>query len=78
MLFAIALSILALGLVCWLLFTLTVYALPVFAGVLAGMFAHQTSAGPVGSVLVGLFAGAMALLLSQVLFAWRDPPCSGR
>lgn len=63
------LSVAGIGLICWMLFNLAVYALPFFAGVSAGMFAHQTGSGPMGAILVGVAAGAVTLVLGQVLFA---------
>ncbi len=59
---AILASIAAIGLLCWLLFTLAVFALPAFVGVTAGAWAHGTGAGIPGAVLVG--AGAAALTLT--------------
>ncbi len=46
----IVLNLAGLGVFCWLLFTLAVYALPSFAGVTAGLYANQTGAGPLGAV----------------------------
>lgn len=63
------LSIAGLGFICWVLFNLAVYALPFFAGVSAGMFAYDTGAGPIGAIVVGLVAGAVTLVVGQVLFA---------
>jgi hypothetical protein len=42
------------GLMCWLIFTLTVYALPFFVGLTAGMAALHNGAGILGALLVGL------------------------
>jgi len=66
---AIAAALAALLLMCWLLFTLAVHALPFFVAVSAGMFAYHTGAGPAGAALVGLLAGIAALVLGQTLFA---------
>lgn len=63
------LSVAGIGLICWLLFNLAIYALPFFAGVSAGMFAYHTGYGPIGTVLVGFAAGAVTLVLGQILFA---------
>lgn len=63
------LSLAGLGFVCWLLFNLAVYALPFFAGVSAGMAALDAGAGPIGAIIVGLIAGAVTLVVGQVLFA---------
>jgi hypothetical protein len=71
---AIAAAFAALLMMCWVLFTLAVYALPFFVAVSAGMFAYQTGAGAVGAALVGLLAGIAALLLGQTLFAHLRSP----
>ncbi len=52
-------SIAAIGALCWLLFTLAVFALPFFAGVSAGTWAYQTGAGWLGAIIVGLIAAAL-------------------
>jgi hypothetical protein len=57
------------GTLCWLLFNLTVYAVPTFAGVSLGFFAHQTGAGPISAAVIGLAAGVITLVMAQRLFA---------
>jgi hypothetical protein len=71
---AIAAALAALLLMCWVLFTLAVYALPFFAAVSAGMLAYQTGSGAVGAVVVGFFAGCTTLLLGQKLFTVTRSP----
>lgn len=66
-------SIPAIGALCWLLFTLAVFALPFFAGVSAGTWAFQTGAGWVGAILVGLAAAALTLGVGQFLLAFVRP-----
>lgn len=56
---------------CWLLFTLAVFALPFFAGASAGTWAYQTGAGWLGAIIVGL--GAAALTLGLFLLAFIRP-----
>ena len=58
----------AFALIAWLIFNLSVYALPFFIGVSAASFAHQTGAGPVGSATVGLIAGTMTFGVGQAAF----------
>ena len=53
------LSVVGLGFLCWLLFSLAVYALPFFVAV---------------TIAVALFAGAVALILGQVAFATIRSP----
>jgi hypothetical protein len=69
MFLAVALTILGLGFLCWILFSLAVYALPFFAAVTAGVWAYGTGAGVIGAVAVGLVAGVATLVAGQVLFA---------
>lgn len=65
---AAALTILGLGFICWLLFSLAVYALPFFAAVTAGMWAYGTGAGVLGAFAVGLVAGVATFVGGQILF----------
>ena len=73
MLIAIIGSIAAIGVLCWLLFTLAIYASPAFGGVAAGMWAYQTGAGLPGSVLVGLVAAGLVFCLAQFLIFLARP-----
>ena len=74
----IVLSFGGLGFLCWLLFTLAVYALPFVAGVTVGLAAYQTGSGPIGAILVCLIVGALTLVAGQIVSAAvRSPrPCS--
>jgi hypothetical protein len=58
---AILASLAAIGLLCWLLFTLAVFALPAFVGVTVGAWAHGTGAGIPGAVLVGAVDATITL-----------------
>lgn len=66
-------SLAAIGLLCWLLFTLAVFALPVFVGVTAGAWAHGTGAGIPGTVLVGAVAAALTLATGHLLITFVRP-----
>jgi hypothetical protein len=66
---AIILSVAGLGFLCWLAFNLAVHALPFFAGVAAGLFAYHTGAGPIGTIALGLIAGAATLVIGRFIFA---------
>jgi hypothetical protein len=66
---AIILSVAGLGFLCWLAFNLAVHALPFFAGVAAGLLAYHTGAGPIGTIALGLIAGAATLVIGQFIFA---------
>jgi hypothetical protein len=67
------LSIFGIGLFCWLIFTLAVYALPFFVGLTAGMAAFHGGAGVIGALLVGIVAGALTLGVGQIAFAVARP-----
>jgi len=73
MFIGILFSIAAIGVLCWLLFTLAVFALPVFAGATAGAWAYQTGAGWPGSIIIGLVAAALTLGIGQFLLAFVRP-----
>lgn len=66
-------SIAAIGALCWLLFTLAVFALPVFAGATAGAWGYQTGAGGTGGIIVGLVAAALTLGIGQFMLAFVRP-----
>lgn len=71
--FAILASLAAIGLLCWLLFTLAVFALPAFVGVTAGAWAHRTGAGIPGAILVGAVAAALTLAAGHLLITFVRP-----
>lgn len=70
----ILLNIAGLGLLCWAMFRLAVYALPFFVGMTAGLYAFQTGAGPLGAIIVGIILGAFALVVGQHAFAVARSP----
>ena len=57
------------GLFCWLIFSLAVYALPFFAGLTVFMLALRGGAGILGAPLVGIAAGGITLAFGQMAFA---------
>ena len=63
------LSVLGLGLLCWALFTLAVYALPFFVAASAGLYLYEAEAGLLAAVAAAFFAGAATLLAGQIAFA---------
>ena len=67
------LSMFGIGLFCWLIFTLAVYALPFFIGLMAGMAAFHSGAGVIGALLAGVIAGALTLIIGQIAFAVVRP-----
>lgn len=70
----ILLSIVGLGFLCWVLFTLAVYALPFFVAVTAGMYVHHSGTGPIGAIVVGVLAGILTLIAGQVIFSTVRSP----
>ena len=58
---------------CWLVFTLAVYALPFLAGLTAGGWALETGAGWPGAIAIGVVAGGLTLGLGQVLLGVVRP-----
>jgi len=65
----IILSVFAIAFFCWLLFTLAVYALPFYAGLMAALVAYHHGYGALGSGLIAIVVGAGVLALGQFLFA---------
>jgi hypothetical protein len=67
------LNMFGIGLFCWLIFTLVVYALPFFVGLTAGSAAFDGGAVVIGALLVSIVAGALALAIGQIAFAVVGP-----
>lgn len=63
------LNTVGIGLFCWLIFTLAVYALPFFVAINAGMLAFHSGAGVPGMLIVAIVAGGMTLAIAQIAFA---------
>jgi len=63
----IPLGLAAIALFCWLLFTLAVFALPLFAAISAGTWAYHTGAGWLGAIVVCLIAGGVTFGIGEVL-----------
>lgn len=62
-------NIAGIGIFCWLIFTLAVYALPFFVAINAGIWAFHSGAGMLGTPLLAVAAGGMSLALSRIAFA---------
>ncbi|WEX85784.1 hypothetical protein PZN02_002017 [Sinorhizobium garamanticum] len=67
---AIIASFAAIGVMCWLLFNLAVFALPLFAGITAGTWAYQSGAGWPGGIIVGIVAAGLTLVVGQLPLAF--------
>jgi hypothetical protein len=70
----ILLNIVGLGVLCWALFTLAIYAFPFFVGLTAGIYAFQAGTGPFGVIVVGFVAGGSALVLGRCAFSVARGP----
>lgn len=70
---AILISLAGIAALCWLLFNLAVFALPFFAGIAAGTWAHDTGAGIPGAIIVGAIAAALTFGLFQLLLLVARP-----
>lgn len=69
----IFLCIAAIGILCWLLFTLAIFALALFVGVSAGTWAFNAGAGWLGAILVGSLAAGLTLGVGQILLGVIRP-----
>ena len=63
------LSILGLGLMVYVLFAVAIYALPFFVALTVGMHLYETDAGVITAIVVAMFAGAITLVVGQIVFA---------
>ena len=70
---AILATLASIGALCWLLFTLAVYALPFFMGVTAGTWAYGTGAGWLGGIIVGFVGAGATFAIGQLLLAFARP-----
>ncbi|MGY3441301.1 hypothetical protein [Bradyrhizobium sp. USDA 4473] len=69
------LVLLAIGFCCWLLFTLAVFALPLFVALSVGIWSYHTGAGVLGGVLAGVAVGGATFgvgqfVLGHVRWTW--------
>lgn len=72
-LLGILVSLAAIGAMCWLLFTLAVFALPFFVGLTAGTWAYGTGSGWLGAIVIGLAGAGLVLALGQGLLMLIRP-----
>ena len=68
------LVVFSIGIFCWLLLALGVYALPFLAGVMAGLAAFNDGAGVAGGIAFGFFVGPATLYAGQLAFASARSP----
>jgi len=68
------LNIAGIGVFCWLIFTLAVYALPFFVAINVGSWAFDSGAGLLGTPLVAGAAGGITLAIARIAFAMSWSP----
>ena len=74
----IILSVFVIAFICWLLFTLATYALPVFVGLTAAIAAYHHGAGVMEAVLIAILVGFATLAAGQIAFALIRSPLHPR
>ena len=67
-------TILGISLLCWLLFTLAVQALPLFIGAAVGALLSQQGAGAAPAITAGIIAAVLASGAAQYLYATTRSP----
>ena len=70
----ILLNIVGLGVLCWALFALAIYALPAFVGLTAGIHTYQAGTGPFGAIVIGFIVAGFALVLGRYAFSVARAP----
>ena len=65
----LVLNTLGIGLFCWAIFALAVYAVPFFVALTIGMTALQSGTGPLVALLTGMAGGSLTLVLGQIAVA---------
>jgi len=65
----VTLGVFGIGLFCWLIFNITVYALPFFVGLTSGMAASHAGLGAPGALLIGIVTGILTLGGGRLAFA---------
>ncbi|MCK1738387.1 hypothetical protein IVA79_31520 [Bradyrhizobium sp. 138] len=64
----------AIGLFCWLIFTLAVHALPLFVAISVGTMAYHAGAGLFAATLLAIVFGALTIPAGQTALAVARPP----
>lgn len=71
---AIMMTVVLIGMLCMLAYTLATYALPFMLALAAARLAYETGAGLIGAGLVGLAAGGVSFGMLSLLFATARAP----
>jgi hypothetical protein len=70
----IILSFVGFAYLCYLLFALAVYALPLFTGVIARLAAYDSGSGPIAAIIIGAIVGSLTLVVGQIAFTRLRSP----
>ena len=62
-------TVFGLGVLCWIMFNLAVYALPFSVGLISGLYLHDAGQGIFLSIIAGLFIAGFVAALGEFAFA---------
>ena len=74
MILAALFAVIAIAMLCSLLITLTIYALPFYVGLTVGIWAHSSGAGVISTAVAAVAAGIATLVILQILIAIVQSP----
>ena len=74
MILAALFAVFAIAMLCSLLITLTIYALPFYVGLTVGIWAHSSGAGVISTAVAAVAAGIATLVILQILIAIVQSP----
>ncbi len=74
MILAALFAAIAIALLCSLLMTLTIYALPFYVGLTVGVWAHSNGTGLIGTTAAAIVAGIATLVVLHLLIATAQSP----
>ena len=67
-------AVIAIVLLCSLLITLTIYALPFYVGLTVGIWVHSSGAGIISTSVAAIMAGIATLVILHILIATVQSP----
>jgi hypothetical protein len=74
MILAALFAVIAIVLLCSLLITLTIYALPFYVGLTVGIWAHSSGTGVIGTCAAAIIADIVTLVILHILIAIVHSP----
>lgn len=74
MILAVLFAVIAIVLLCSLLITLTIYALPFYVGLTVGIWMHSNGTGAIGTSAAAIIAGIATLVIVHILIATVHSP----